>query len=66
MSRAARVNVAVAANAEKWIFHHPSDRPLNFAAVALPAHPKLATELVREWVDDDSNRHQLHATVWRL
>ncbi len=40
--RAARVNAAVAANAHRWVFHHPNDTPL--AKITLPSPSKWERE----------------------
>lgn len=42
--RAHMVNRLVAAQAERWIFHHPADRPLD--GLDLPPRPQLAEETV--------------------
>ena len=44
LSKAAKINSLVASQAERWIFHHPSDDPL--AGLALSARTGLVYETV--------------------
>lgn len=47
IGRAAKINASVAAEAERWIFHHPEDRPAGLEDIgALPPHPELVFDTV--------------------
>lgn len=60
-ARARIVNGLVAGRAEKWIFHHPADRPLE--GLTLASRPELAEEVDR--VIEASNEVRVRNRVFR-
>lgn len=51
-ARAARINRAVADGADRWVFHHPDDRPMDHVRLGPPARwERDVTEVVVEEAD---------------
>jgi hypothetical protein len=60
--RARVINLAVASGAERWIFHHPSDRPLR--QLQLPPRADFVNEIVNVTRTGDDVR-ELHRLTKR-
>ena len=61
--RASQINLGVASEAEKWIFHHPSDDPL--AGQSIPPRTKMSEEVVNRRVESDGTVRELHRIIRR-
>lgn len=49
--RAEQINLAVATSAERWIFQHPRDHPIDVSTLPQPAHWKLEMQSVSRYGD---------------
>jgi hypothetical protein len=56
--RASQVNLIVAAQAERWIFHHPDDRPL--AGMEIGPRTRIVDEVVGRRIEGDTVRELHH------
>jgi len=61
--RAKQINLTVATEASKWIFHHPEDDPL--ASLEIPSKEQFVDEVVGRRVDNNGNLRELHRLVRR-
>ena len=62
-TRARQINMALIHDAERWIYHHPSDHPLD--GIVIPAPAVFTDEVVAVRDGADGTRRELHRVVRR-
>ena len=62
-TRAGQINMAVIHDAQRWIYHHPCDHPLD--GLEIPEQAVFTHEIVDVRDDDDGTRRELHRIVRR-
>jgi hypothetical protein len=63
-TRARHINMAVIQDAEHWIYHHPSDHPLD--GVEIPPHAVFTDETVSARDEPGGIRRELHRVTRRV
>jgi hypothetical protein len=63
-TRARQINTAVIHDAERWIYHHPGDRPLD--GIAIPRRAVLTDETVAVHDETGGIRRELHRITRRI
>ena len=62
-TRAGQINMAVIHDAQRWIYHHPCDRPLD--GLEIPQQAVFTDEIVAVRDDADGTRRELHRIIRR-
>jgi len=61
--RARQINTALVHDAERWIYHHPADHPLD--SIEIPEPAVFTDEIVAVREDPDGTRRELHRVLKR-
>lgn len=62
-TRARQINMALVHDAQRWIYHHPSDHPLD--GIEIPAPAVFTDEIVAVRDSADGTRHEYHRAIRR-
>jgi hypothetical protein len=62
-TRARQINMALIHDAQRWIYHHPSDHPLE--GIEIPEPAVFTDELVAVHASADGTRRELHRAIRR-
>jgi hypothetical protein len=55
--------MALVHDAQRWIYHHPDDRPLD--GIDIPEPAVFTDEIVAVRDDADGTRHEFHSAIRR-